>query len=430
MKNVLFSLMLAALSAQAAAAPQASSKEAASAPAVLSPAKAANAAGASAASAPPAAKPASAPAAPPTVLGVGTAANVPSISATSYVVKDLHSNQILAQKNAGQQIEPASLTKMMTAYLVFQALENGKLKPSQMLTVSDKGYQAEGSRMFLRPGKPASVSDLVKGLAVNSANDAAITLAEAVAGSEESFVGMMNAEAARLGMKNTRFANSTGLYTEGHLSTAGDLAILAGALINDYPKYYPVFSLKSFTYNKIEQPNRNLLLYRDSSVDGLMIGFSNIAGYNLAASSKRNGRRVISILTGAESVESRASESSKLLNWALQTYDTPKLYDAGQAISQVRVYKGNSKAVNVGFIDTSFITIPHGTGKNIKPILETVQPVLAPVQKGKVLGKLKIMQGSKVLVEKEVVALNGVEEAGWFGRTWDSIRLWFRSMIH
>lgn len=365
----------------------------------------------------------------PAQTATPAAVPLPEISATAYIVKDAQSGQILAEKNLNAQIEPASLTKLMTAYLAFKALDNGTLKPDQMLTVSEKGWKAEGSRMFLDPKKPASVSDLIKGLIVQSGNDAAITLAEAIGGSEEGFATMMNAEAKRLGMKNTVYTNSTGLPGEGHLTSVNDLVILAGAIIRDFPKYYPIYAMKSFKYNNIEQPNRNLLLYRDPNVDGLKTGHTSSAGYNLVASSKRNGRRVISVVVGTESTEARASESSKLLNWALQAYDTPKLYDANQTISQVKVYKGSSNAVNVGFLNASYVTIPHGEGQNIKPILETVQPVLAPIQKGQVLGKLKVMNGNTVLAEKNVVALNTVEEAGWFGRTYDSIVLWFKSLF-
>lgn len=418
MKKTLIGLTIAALMlGNAVAAPD----TAASAPAAASaPQAAASAADNTAAAAA---------AAPSNSSAVATVAPLPEIAATAYLVKDLQSGQVLAQKDLNAQIEPASLTKLMTAYLTFKALDNGTLKPEQMLTVSDKGWKAEGSRMFLEPRTPASVSDLIKGLIVQSGNDAAITLAEAIGGSEEGFATMMNAEAKRLGMKETFFANSTGLPAEGHLTSVNDLAILAGAIITDFPKYYPIYSMKSFKYNGIEQPNRNLLLYRDPSVDGLKTGHTSSAGYNLVASSKRNGRRVISVVVGTASPEARAAESSKLLNWALQSFDTPKLYDANQTISQVKVYKGAANAVNVGFIEPTFVTLPRGEGKNIKPILETVQPVLAPIQKGQPLGKLKIISNGQTLAEKDVVALNSVEEAGWFGRVYDSIVLWFKNLF-
>ena len=433
MKKTLLGLALAALAAgNAAAAPQQAApvkNQAASAPAAQTASE-------------PAGQAASAASPDMQASGIHSPAAVPQIAATAFIVKDLQSNQVLAANHPDTLIEPASLTKMMTAYLTFKALEDGTLRPDEMLTVSDAGWHTEGSRMFLNPKVPVSVSDLLKGMIVQSGNDAAITLAEAVGsignGSEqtetpkpplENFVAMMNMEAKRLGMNHTRFNNPTGLTSERHLSTVGDLALLAAALIRDYPKYYPIFSLKSFRYNGIEQPNRNLLLFRDSGVDGLKTGHTESAGYNLAASSNRNGRRIVSIVVGTESTEARASESGKLLNWALQAFDTPKLYDAGEVISQVKVYKGSTNAVNVGFADDVYITIPHGSGHRIRPVLETEQPVLAPIEKGRILGKLKIMNGKEVLAEKNVVALTAVEEDNWFGRTWDSIVLWFKSVF-
>ena len=366
----------------------------------------------------------------PLLHSINSPTTPPEIAATAYIVTDLHSKQTLASNNADTPIEPAALTQMMTAYLTFKALENGTLQANQMLTVSNVGWKVEGSRMFLDPKVPVSVSDLIKGTTIQSANDAAITLAEAIGnGSIDEFVKQMNEEAKRLGMKHTHFNNPTGISSNGHVSTVGDLAILAAALINDYPKYYPLFANKSFKYNNIEQPNRNLLLYRDSSIDGLKTGYSEGVGYHLAASSKRNNRRIVSILAGAESTEARASESSKLLNWSLQAFDTPKLYNGGEVISQVKVYKGSTKAVDIGFLDDVYITIPHDTGKNVKPILETLQPVLAPIEKGQVLGKLKVMKDGKIIAEKDVVALTGVEEGSWLRRMWDAIVLWFKGLF-
>lgn len=366
----------------------------------------------------------------PLLHSINSPTTPPEIAATAYIVTDLHSKQTLASNNADTPIEPAALTQMMTAYLAFKALENGTLQANQMLTVSNVGWKVEGSRMFLDPKVPVSVSDLIKGTTIQSANDAAITLAEAIGnGSIDEFVKQMNEEAKRLGMKHTHFNNPTGISSNGHVSTVGDLAILAAALINDYPKYYPLFANKSFKYNNIEQPNRNLLLYRDSSIDGLKTGYSEGAGYHLAASSKRNNRRIVSILAGAESTEARASESSKLLNWSLQAFDTPKLYNGGEVISQVKVYKGSTKAVDIGFLDDVYITIPHDTGKNVKPILETLQPVLAPIEKGQVLGNLKVMKDGKIIAEKDVVALTGVEEGSWLRRMWDAIVLWFKGLF-
>ena len=354
---------------------------------------------------------------------------LPEISATAYLVKDLQSNQILAEKSPGQPIEPASLTQLMTAYLAFKALESGQLKPNQMLTVSERGWKTEGSRMFLEPQKPVSVSDLVKGLIIQSGNDAAVTLAEAISGNEEAFVALMNAEAKRLGMQHTHFDNATGLPSATHLSTMNDLAVLSHAIIYDFPQYYAIFSKKSFTYNNITQQNRNLLLFRDPSVDGLKAGYTNSAGYNLIASSKRNNRRVISIVVGTASPEARATESSKLLNYALQSFETPKIYGSNQVIMNVRVYKGSSSSVELGFLQDLYLTVEHGRAKHIKPILETMQPIIAPVKRGQELGTLKLMDGNHVLAERKVVALKTVESAGFLGKFLDSIALWIQSLL-
>lgn len=381
------------------------------------------------ASAPAAASAASAPAADAGMVAAA-AMQPPEIAATAYLVRDLQSGQTLAEKNTEQQIEPASLTKLMTAYLVFKALEEGKLKPDQKLPVSEKAWKTEGSRMFLKPHTEVSVQDLLRGLIVVSGNDASVALAEGLAGSEENFAKLMNEEAARLGMKHTFFENSTGLPGAKHLTTVSDLAILSAAMIRDLPpKYYEVYSYKSFTYNNITQENRNLLLFRDDSVDGLKTGHTSSAGYNLIATSKRNGRRVVSIVVGTASPEARATESSKLLNYALQGFDTPRLYQAGQVVEKVKIYKGAQNEAEVGFLDDAYITLPHGQEGRVKPVLETTQPVVAPIQAGQQLGMLKLTDGDKVLAEKPVVALKAVEEAGFFGRLWDSIVLWFKSMF-
>lgn len=352
----------------------------------------------------------------------------PDIAATAYLVTDLQSNQLIAAKNPDTPIEPASLTKLMTAYLAFKHLEAGKLKPEQELTVSEYGWKQEGSRMFLERNKPAKVQELILGLIVQSGNDAAVTLAEGMAGSEQAFAEMMNAEAKRLGMNNTHFENSTGLPGAKHLTTVRDLAVLSAAIIRDYPDYYKIYSEKSFSYNGITQPNRNLLLFRDPNVDGLKTGHTNSAGYNLIASSKRNGRRVVSVVVGTASQEARATESSKLLNYALQQFDTPKMYQAGQSIAAAKVYKGQADEVPLGFLNDTYVTIPHGA-TDISPVLDTVQPVLAPIQKGQNLGTLKLMRGGQVIAEQRVVALADVEEAGFLGRLWDSIVLFFKNMF-
>ena len=352
----------------------------------------------------------------------------PALEASAYLFFDAQSGQILSSKNPDARIEPASLTKLMTAYLTFDALKNGRLKLDQQLTASERAWKSEGSRMFLDPKVPVSVDNLIKGMIVQSGNDACVTLAEAIAGSEEGFAQMMNAQAKKLGMNNSHFANSTGLPDPQLYTTVRYLATLSNALIRDFPQYYPTYSIKSFTYNNITQPNRNLLLYRDSSVDGLKTGHTDSAGFNLIASSKRDGRRVITVVVGTKSMEARATESSKLLNWGLSHFQTPKLYDAGKPLSKVKVYKGSENELDVGFLQAVYVTLPRGSDE-VTPVLETIQPVVAPVKKGAELGTLKLMSGNKVLAERKVVALQDIDEAGFFGRMWDSIVLWFQNTL-
>ncbi|MCV2503730.1 MAG: D-alanyl-D-alanine carboxypeptidase, partial [Neisseriaceae bacterium] len=267
----------------------------------------------------------------------------PDILAKAYLVYDMQSNQILTGKDLDKKIEPASLTKLMTAYLSFQQLKQGQLQLDQQLTVSEKAYKAEGSRMFLELSKTASVDDVLKGLIVQSGNDAAITLAETISGSEATFANLMNQESNRLGMQNTHFENSTGLPGANHYTSPRDLLILSSAIIQDYPEYYPYYSIKEFTYNKIKQNNRNLLLYRDPTVDGLKTGHTSSAGYNLVASSIDEGRRLIAIVIGTDSDKTRLAATSNLLNWGRNAFVNQKIFDELQKIRQVRVYKGKPK---------------------------------------------------------------------------------------
>lgn len=354
----------------------------------------------------------------------------PEIKAGAYAVYDMQSGVILAEKALNERIEPASLTKLMTAYLVFQALEQGKLTLEQKFTVSSEAARIEGSRMFLDTRVPATVNDLLHGLIVQSGNDAAVTLAQAVSGSEAAFVTLMNQEAARLGMQQTHFENSTGLPGPQHHTSVRDLLILSEALIRHYPQYYPMYSVKSFRYNGIEQPNRNALLLKDEYVDGLKTGHTSSAGYNLVASSKRNGRRVISVVIGTSSMQERAAESGKLLNWALTSFDTVKVQASGSPIGRATVYKGSVDEVDVGFVQDVYLTLPRGTNKTFTPVVETVQPVLAPFAQGQQLGKVRFLdEAQNEVAVKPVYALAAVEEAGWFGRMTDSIVLWFKSLF-
>ncbi len=352
------------------------------------------------------------------------------LAAKSWLLLDYQSGQVLTAKDAENRIEPASLTKLMTAYLSFKSLKEGKIKLDQQFTVSMKGYKVGGSTMFLEPDRPASVDDLIKGMIVVSGNDACVTLAEAIAGSEEVFAQMMTAEAKRLGMANTSFKNSSGMPDPEHYTTAADLGKLAAAIIRDYPQFYPIYSMKSFTYNNgrktVTQPNRNLLLYRDAFVDGLKTGHTASAGFNLIASTKRDDRRLISVVVGAAGEEARAKESARLLGWGVQFFDSPKIASAGQALATPRVWKGAADQVPAGFLYDQHVTVGKGEAAGLKQELIFNEPLIAPIQQGQVLGKMKLSLNGKPLAEYPVVALQSVEQGGFFRRLIDMIRLWFK----
>ncbi|MGE5467752.1 MAG: D-alanyl-D-alanine carboxypeptidase family protein [Ignavibacteria bacterium] len=354
----------------------------------------------------------------------------PTVAARAWLLIDHASWQPLAATSAEERVEPASLTKLMTAYIVFGAIKQGSLKLDQQIAVSEKAWKAPGSRMFIEPNKPVTVAELIRGMIVQSGNDACIALAEAVAGSEAGFVQMMNHEAARLGLKNTHFMNATGLPDPQHYTTATDLAHLASSLIRDFPDFYPIYSMKEFRYNNITQPNRNRLLWLDPTVDGVKTGHTEAAGYCLIASSKRGSRRLLSVVLGANSDIMRAQESQKLLNFGFQAFDGVKLYDKGQTVAQPRVFKGSQGAVRAGFTDDFVISLPKGAADKIKVELISVQPLLAPLQQGQRVATLRVLldtgNGPKVWGEYPVVALENVPVAGIIGRAWDSILLFFK----
>jgi serine-type D-Ala-D-Ala carboxypeptidase (penicillin-binding protein 5/6) len=350
----------------------------------------------------------------------------PAIAAKSYLLIDTLSGQTLASQNADEPREPASLTKLMTAYLVFHALREKEVMPSQMVSVSEKAWRAEGSRMFIEPRKAVSVDELLRGEIVQSGNDAAIALAETVAGSEEAFVERMNREAARLGMKNTRFVNATGLPAPQQVSTAADLAAVAMAIIRDFPEYYPLYSLKEYRYNNITQSNRNRLLWSDPYVDGMKTGFTEAAGYCLIASAKRGPRRLLAVVLGTGSDSARASEAQKLLNYGYQSYDTVQLYQNGQQVSSLRVWKGAADAISAGFVADQYVTLPKGQAQKLKLTMEAVEPLVAPVAKGQRVGVVKVTLEGKPVGEYPLVALGDVPSANLFGRAWDTVRLWFK----
>jgi len=354
----------------------------------------------------------------------------PTVAARAWLLLDHASAQPLASLNADERVEPASLTKLMTAYLVFGALKQGSLKGDQQIPVSEAAWSAKGSRMFIEPRKPVTVDELIRGMIVQSGNDACIALAEAVAGSEEAFVRMMNNEAARLGLKNSHFMNATGLPDAQHYSTAADLARLASALIRDFPEFYPIYSIKEYSYNRITQPNRNRLLWLDPAVDGVKTGHTEAAGYCLIASAKRGSRRLLSVVLGTSSDNMRAQESQKLLNFGFQAFDGVKLYDKGQAVAQPKVFKGTQGTVRAGFSEDFVLSLPKGMAERLKVELESRQPLLAPLQQGQRIATLKVFLDvggeKKPWGDYPVVALENVPVAGIFGRTWDTIRLWFQ----
>ncbi|HEY8068528.1 MAG TPA: D-alanyl-D-alanine carboxypeptidase family protein [Burkholderiales bacterium] len=351
----------------------------------------------------------------------------PQVAGRAWLVADISSGQILAAAKPDERFEPASLTKLMTAYVVFIALREKKLALDQQVNVSEKAWRAPGSRMFIEPRKPATVDELIRGMIVQSGNDACIALAERIAGSEEAFAGMMNREAERLGMKNTRFVNVTGLPDPRHYSSARDLYLLAAALLRDFPaEYAQYYSMREFRYNGITQVNRNRLLWLDSTVDGMKTGFTDAAGYCLVASSKRGPRRLVSVLLGSTSESMRAQESQKLLNWGFQFFDGVKLYAGGAPVKEIEVWKGAKSSLKAGFRSDLVVAVPRGQGDRLKADLLSLSPLVAPVAEGARVGNLRVTLDGKPLGEYPVVALEPVAAAGFFGRAWDTLRLWFK----
>ena len=354
----------------------------------------------------------------------------PPIAARAYVLFDASSGQTLAQQAAGDRFEPASLTKLMTAYLVFQALKEKKLTLTQTVPVSERAWRAEGSRMFIDPKQTPAVEPLIRGMIVQSGNDASIALAEAIAGSEDLFAQLMNKQAQRLGMKNTSFVNATGLPNPQHYSTAEDLAILANALIRDFPDNIGYYHEKEFTHNKITQPNRNRLLWLDPTVDGLKTGHTEAAGYCLISTAKRGdadkSRRLISVVLGTTSDVARTQESQKLLNYGYQFFDSQRLYKKNEPIATPEIFKGTQNAIKLGFDRDIWLSLPKDRFTGMKATLTTTQPLIAPYSPGQKAGVMKLTQNDKLIAEIPVVALENVPVAGFLGRGWDAIRLLFK----
>lgn len=362
------------------------------------------------------------------------ATHKPTIAAKSWLLLDVTSNQIIGSEDANMRIEPASLTKIMTAYLVFQALNEKKLALDQTVNVSTAAWKVDkdSSKMFIDPKTPVTINDLLYGLIVQSGNDASVALAEAVSGTEGAFVDLMNREAARMGLVDTHFANAHGLPNPQNYSTTYDLARLAQNLILSFPDYYKTYySTKSFTYNKINQPNRNRLLWLDPTVDGMKTGHTAATGYSLISSASRpNGsgeRRLIAVVLGAKNDQQRAQESLKLLNWGFLNFDTVKLFEKNQAVGTPEIWKGSQPTIKIGFTRDLFVTIPKGTAKKLKPQLDRKDPLVAPITANTPIGVMKMMLDGKQVAEYPVVALDTVNQASIFGRAWDSVRLWLKS---
>ncbi len=362
------------------------------------------------------------------------AQNIPApiVAAKSWLLLDVTSGQVLASQDPDARIEPASLTKIMTAYVTFEALRDNRLALNQMVNVSVRAWKVDpsSSKMFIDPATPVSVDDLLHGLMIQSGNDAAVALAEAVAGTEEAFVTLMNRDAQKMGMKSSQFGNPHGLPSKENYSTARDLATLAAHVIADYPEFYKIDSIRSFTYNKITQPNRNRLLWLDPTVDGMKTGHTEGAGFCIIAAAKRpNGsgnRRLISVVLGANSDQARTQESQKLLNWGYQNFDTIKLYSKDQPVETPLVWKGSQKTVPIGFTQDIFVTVPKGVAAKMKPTLERRDPLVAPIALHANVGTMKLQIDGKSIAEFPVLALQSVTQAGIFGRAWDSVRLWLK----
>jgi D-alanyl-D-alanine carboxypeptidase (penicillin-binding protein 5/6) len=361
---------------------------------------------------------------------VSTDIPAPPIAARAYVLFDAGSGQTLAQQAANDRFEPASLTKLMTAYLAFQALKDKMLTLTQTLPVSERAWRAEGSRMFIDPKQTPTIEQLLRGMIIQSGNDASIALAEGIAGSEDLFAQMMNKQAQKLGMKNSNFTNATGLPNPQLYSTAEDIAILANALMRDFPTDVGYYKEREFTYNKITQPNRNRLLWLDPTVDGLKTGHTEAAGFCLTATAKRGegdkARRLISVVLGTTSDVVRTQESQKLLNFGFQFFDSQRLYKKGEAIATPEIFKGTQNTIKLGFDRDIWLTLPKDKFAGMKATLTTTQPLIAPYSLGQKAGVMKLTQNDKLIAEVPVVALEDVPVAGLVGRGWDAIRLIFK----
>ena len=345
----------------------------------------------------------------------------PQLAAKSFLLIDADSGRILAEKDIDKKVEPASITKLMTAYVVYKELESGRLSIDEEVTISKKAWQMKGSKMFVEVGKKVKVKDLLRGMVIQSGNDATVALAEHIAGSESVFADYMNQYAQSLGMMDTHFENATGWPDKDHLTSARDIAALAKAVIAEFPQYYTLYSEKEYTYNNIRQYNRNKLLWRDNSVDGVKTGHTESAGYCLVSSAKRDDMRLISVVLGTRSEKARADISQSLLSYGFRFYESNKLYAAGEGLNQTRIWKGASDVLNLGLTEDLHVTIPRGQYKNLDAVMDVDQDIEAPVSKGQKLGSVKVMLNGEEIISKPLVALQAVDEGSLWQRTRDQI---------
>jgi len=370
----------------------------------------------------------------PIVLAQPLIPAAPELAATAWLLMDTKTGRVLAEHNADEILPPASLTKMMTGYIVSEEIKAGRLSESSMVRVSENawekgGTKSGGSTMFLPPNEDASVIDLMRGVIIQSGNDAAIALAEHIAGDEQAFADIMNQQAIILGMTNTHFVNSTGWPDEAHLTTARDMAKLATAIIEDHPEHYEIYAEKEFEYNGITQPNRNQLLWRDSSIDGLKTGHTEAAGYCLVASGQRNGMRLVSVVMGARSEQARATESQKLLSWGFRYYMTHKLYSAENVLTTERIWKGKTDTVDLGVNDEVYLTIPRGAEDLLEANISVGNNLQAPLAEGDQVGTLSISYEGEEILTQPLVAKTEVEQAGFFARLWDGLKLFMMKLF-
>jgi len=371
------------------------------------------------------------------VCAVGTVSAAPSVipampelAAKSYVLLDAASGKVLVENNGDERLPPASLTKLMTAYIATKEIQSGQIAEQDMVTISEKAWRTGGSRMFIDVGKQVSVDDLLHGIIIQSGNDASVALSEHIAGSEEAFSGMMNTAASRLQLDNTHFMNATGLPAEEHYSSAHDMAKLARAIIYEDPEHYAIYAQKEFLWNGIKQPNRNLLLWRDKTVDGLKTGHTDEAGYCLVASAVRDDMRLISAVFGASSEAARAAETQKLLTYGFRFFETKTFYKKGAELAESKVWKGQSSQVKVGLADDLTLTLPRGQISKMAATMVLDESVVAPVKQGDRLGVVEVRLGDEVLHTADLVALHNVEEGGFFTRMLDAIRMFFYSLFN